>query len=434
MPNSLSQVPPGALITADNVVVDYDGLLSGRRGIKQFGTNVATLIGRTNANIFQEFFYDNTKLIWAGDPTASATSPNRFFLAYDTDQAGTWSVTTNPFSPPAYTLTNKYRSVQSNGNLYLTSTTGLLKTDSPANTLYPAGGFPGLDGTATLAGDGAGFMSNNTEVAYRMTWATTDANNNTYEGTPSTRITLANNSGNAYNVNLTFTIPNGVTTKIRYNIYRTLMSASGTTDPGDEEQLALFGYPTSGQITARAFTIKDTTPQSLLGAYLYTNAISGQGITQANNIPPLANDVCFFEGYVIYGSATTQQKFLLSLLNTDGVGALMIGDTITFTTGASHFTLTAHATEVVASGYFKLFTGGTPASDVLQTKESLIRVLNRYTQLQVYAYDATSTSILPHLYQAISISKSKELVVWCLLYNPAMQPVGFLSFQLLNLP
>src|SRR6185295_3615496 len=382
MPNTLAEVPAGSLLSAENVVVDYDGLLSGRRGIKQFGISLATLTSISTTQVFEEFFYAGTKLIWFGDSTVSDSDPNRFFLAYDSDGLGTWVQTTHPFSPPAYTFTDTYRSVQSNGNLYLTSTTGLLKTDAPANALYPAGGFPGLDGSAALTGS-SGFMSTNTQVAYRMTWETTDANNNSYEGTPSTRVIIANASGGSRNVNVTFTIPNGVTTAIKYNIYRSKMSASSTTDPSDELQLALFGFPTSGEITARSFTVTDSTPESLLGAALYTNS-GQQGITHANNIPPLANDVCFFEGYVIYGSATTQQKFLLSLLSTGAPNGLQIGDTFTVKTGATTEVYTAGAVENVGTQTFKVFTGGTPADDILETKESLIRVINRSTQLLVY--------------------------------------------------
>ena len=58
MPNSLSKVPEGSLLIAENVVVDYDGLLSGRRGIKQFGTDLSILTTVLSIpTFFQEFFY-----------------------------------------------------------------------------------------------------------------------------------------------------------------------------------------------------------------------------------------------------------------------------------------------------------------------------------------------------------------------------------------
>lgn len=396
MPNSLSQVPAGSLLTAQNVVVDYDGLLSGRRGIKQFGTSLQTLTGSAHTNIFQEFFYKDSKMIWFGRDNVANTDPNKYYWAYDSDNLGTWVQTTHPFSAPAYEFTDTYRSAQSNGNFYMTTVTGILKTDDPATPLYQAGGLPGLDGVSSLTGV-SGFMPDNSEVAYRMTWATTDANNNTYEGTPSTRVVQANASGGSRNVSLTFTIPHGTKVTDQYRIYRSLASASSTTEPSDELQQALQGYPTNTDLTNGYFTVTDSTPESLLGAALYTNS-GQQGIAQANNIPPLANDVCFFQGYLIYGAATTQQKFLLSLLSTNGVGALTVGDTFTVTTGASSFTLTARAAENIPAAEFKVYSGGDPASDILFTKQSLIRVLNRQSQLQVYAYDSTdanSSSSLP---------------------------------------
>lgn len=391
MENALSEVPVGSMSNAQNVVVSYDGLLSGRRGIKQYGISLATLTGISSTEVFQEFAYKGTTLIWYGDSTALIDDPNRYFFGYDSDLLGTWVQTTHPFSGPSYQLTDTYRSAQSNDNIYFTSTTGILKTDAPANALYQAGGLPGLDGSATLTGS-SGFMSDMTEVAYRMTWTFVDVNNNSIQGTPSSRLVIANNSGHTSNVSLTYTIPIGATTKWQWQIYRTIMSASGSTDPGDEEQLAAEGFPTSGEITARQFTVVDTLPESELGAALYTNS-GQQGIAQANNIPPVASDMCFFVGYMIYGSVTTQQLFELSLLSTDGASGLKLGDTFTVTRGSSTFTLTAATSENVSLGHFHLTTGGTPADDILATKLSLIHVLNLVAGNTItYAYDASDSA------------------------------------------
>jgi hypothetical protein len=361
-----------------------------RRGIKQFGISLATLTGNPNTEVFQEFFYKGSKLVWYGDATDPRLDPDKAFFAYDSDGLGTWVQTTHPFPAPAYALTDTYRSVQSNNNIYLTSVAGLLKTDDPSHALYAAGGLPGLDGSASLV-DAAGFMATNTEVAYRQTWIRTDSNHNAVEGTPSTRVVIANNSGGTRNVNLTFTIPHGTKTTDQWVIYRSVMSATGATEPSDELQQILQGFPSAGDLTNGFFTVKDSVPQSQLGAALYTNS-GQQGISQANNIPPLANDVCFFFGYVIYGAATSQQKFLLSLLSAEPPNGIQVGDTFTITNGLSSFTLTGAAAENIPLGQFRVFTGGDPASDILQTKQSLIHVLNRYNQTLVYAFDATNTT------------------------------------------
>lgn len=396
MPNSLSKVPLGSLLQAQNTVVSYNGLLSVRRGIKQFGTSLADLIANPDTEVFEEFFYKGSKLVWFGDGTVDRLDPAKHYFAYDSDGDGTWVQTSAAVPAPAYALTDSYRSAQSNNNIYFTSVSGILKTDDPANPLYSAGGLPGLDGRATLV-DVAGFMDDDTQVAYRMTWKTTDANNNVVEGTPSTRVTIANTSGGTRNVQLTFTIPNGATVDDQWVIYRSPMSASALTEPSDELQQVTQGYPTAGDITAGFFTTTDTTPASQLGAALYTNA-GQQGASQANNIPPLANDMCFFAGFMIYAAAITQQKFLLSLLATGAPNGIQIGDTFTITNGVSTFTLTGAAAENVGLGEFQVFTGGDPGSDIFNTKESLIHVMNLYAQTLVYGFDATdasSTTSLP---------------------------------------
>lgn len=395
MPNSLSQIPRGSLLQAQNTVVSYNGLLSVRRGIKQFGTNLATLTGISTTEIFQEFFYKDSKLIWYGDSTATRLSPAKAYFAYDSDGLGTWAQTTHPFPAPAYALTDTYRYTQSNDNIYFTSVNGILKTDTPANPLYSAGGLPGLDGSAALV-DSAGFLATDTAVAYRMTWTSTDTNHNAVQGTPSTRLTIANSSGGGRNVQLTYTIPNGATIEDQWQIYRTIMSATATTDPGDSEQLILSGNPSPTDLTNKFFTVKDTVPQSQLGAALYTNA-GQEGISQANNIPPLANDMCFFFGYMIYGAATTQQKFSLSLLSAEPTAGIQMGDTFTITNGVSNFTLTGATSENVSLAQFKVFTGGDPGSDILQTKLSIIHVLNLQPQTLVYAFDASDTSTVSSL-------------------------------------
>lgn len=391
MPNSLSKVPLGSLLQAENTVVSYNGLLSVRRGIKQFGTSLADLPGGgPDTEVFQEFFYKDSKIVWFGDGTVSRLDPLKHNFAYDSDNLGTWVQTSTAVPAPAYELTDSYRSAQSNNNLYITTVEGIWKTDDPANAFYRAGGLPGLDGRAVLV-DLAGFMSDDTQVAYRMTWKTTDANHNVVEGTPSTRVVIANTSGGSRNVQLTFTIPNGATVDDQWVIYRSPMSATALTDPSDELQQVTQGFPDATDITNGFFTVTDTTPESQLGAALYTNA-GQQGAAQANNIPPLSNDMCFFAGFMIYGAATTQQKFLLSLLATGAPDGIQIGDTFTITNGLSNFTLTAAAAENVSLGEFEVFTGGDPGSDILQTKQSLIHVLNLYTQTLVYAYDATDAS------------------------------------------
>lgn len=419
MPNALSKVPQGSLLLASNVVVDYDGLLSNRRGMTQFGAALVDAGNSHAQNVFQIFQYKGTKIIWTGDnlAAANATDTNNHLLWYDSDGNGTWTLIEKGFPGAAMNNapvnTDRYHSAEGNSNIYYTTTAGIYKQDDPATAPYPAGGLPGLDGTYALTGS-SGFMSTNTEVAYRMVWQYTDANNNLILGAPSTRLVAVNASGGSRNVIVTFTIPRAATSGLQFQIYRSVMSASSSTEPDDNLQLAVSGTINGTDISNGYFSVTDSTPEGSLQAFLYTNA--GQSTNPGENLPntppPLSLDMCFYKQYMLYGgNCQTQQTFLMSMLATGSPSGIQIGDTITIMrvnaanvswsnpiSTVTVTTLTGDSSETPSTGHFKVTSGGTPADDILATKESLIRVINRYLSNTVaYAFDASTsdTTSLP---------------------------------------
>lgn len=145
------------------------------------------------------------------------------------------------------------------------------------------------------------------------------------------------NSTQSSTVNVTFTVPQDVTTAHFYQIYRTALATStgvgvlSDLDPGDEEQLVFEANPTSSEISAESVTVHDIVPDSFRGANLYTNPNSGEGIAQANEVPPLAKDICAFKNYTFYANTSTKQRKEISLLS---VSQLVSGtSTITVTDG-----------------------------------------------------------------------------------------------------
>lgn len=151
--------------------------------------------------------------------------------------------------------------------------------------------------------------------------------------TPSTRTAT---------VDLHFTIPAEVTTANFYQIYRSAMFQSSTATnindivPDDELQLIFEVNPSSTDISNKYINFHDTVPDSFRagGTYLYTNANSGEGISQANYPPPLSQDLSLFLNNTFY--ANTQLKFngkvsLLSGVNLAG-GAITISQGSEFNT------------------------------------------------------------------------------------------------------
>lgn len=126
-------------------------------------------------------------------------------------------------------------------------------------------------------------------------------------------------------VELEITIPEGITTSHFYQIYRSRINEAAGTDvfedlvASDEMRLVFEGFPTSAEIAAGKLIIEDQTPDNLAGANLYTNEASGEGLLQANDLPPFAKDINKFKTHVFYANTKTRHRKLLSLLGIDGM-------------------------------------------------------------------------------------------------------------------
>lgn len=363
-PNDLSAVPKGAMLIADNAVIDKDDVLESRRGWKQYGSAFTDPVN-------QLFSYQDHIIAWYNNK-----------LAYD-NGSGTFTDYSGAFNTP---LTGyRLRSIQANQNFYVTSTTGMRKLDTYNGAFTDAGGIGALDGTGTTTGV-AGFLANNFQVAYRMVWGIKDANGNLVLGSPSQRVLVANTSGGTRDTSLTFTIPDGVTTSYFYQIYRSGQFAT-TVEPDDELKLVYEDNPTGAEIAAKSFTITDSTPDSLVGASLYTDP-SQEGILQSNTPPPLCTDTTYYRQFAFYANTTQKHQLTITYL-----GGLADNDTITID-GVVYTGKTAG--ETPASGYFQIFTGGTPAENVQNTAQSLVRVINKYaSNTTIYAYYLSGYQDLP---------------------------------------
>lgn len=128
-------------------------------------------------------------------------------------------------------------------------------------------------------------------------------------------------------VDLYFTIPPGITTAYFYQVYRSDMAtstgASLVTDVTADDELKLIfeGNPSTQDLTNGFIHFYDNIPESFRvnGTNLYTNAISGEGITQENSIPPFSTDLALYSGSMFYSNTQTEQQTNLSLLGALGL-------------------------------------------------------------------------------------------------------------------
>jgi hypothetical protein len=331
-PNLLSEVPEGALVKADNVIIDRDGVIENRRGFKKYAT---LPIGSDRAK--QLLQYKDRILTHYGTT-----------LAFD-NGSGTLTSFSGSYAEPDSTI--RMKAVEANSNLYFTTSTGIKKVSATSASAFTgaagfiasAGAPKALDLGVIINYDTSGFFAAESKVAYRLLWGIKDANNNLILGYPSERAVITNiSTAQSATNNITAVIPADINTSnyenYFYQLYRTAVLPKGAApslddiDPGDEMNQVYEGSLTLTEITNGIINpINDITPEDFRanGAPLYTNQISGEGILQANEQPPLAKDLTLFRGSVFYANTKTKNKLQFTLL---GVGG--------FTSSTSQFKIT----------------------------------------------------------------------------------------------
>lgn len=374
-PNILSQVPPGAMTIAQNVVCDRPGIVETRRGFEFYGTTLPSAAVKAFVYMSRLLFYCT-----AGQ------------LVYDSNGSGTWVTYSGTYSPPTSNFVN---STQANGNFYFTTNNGPYKIAGLTGTPKQSGGPEALDLLAVVSGVGTAVVTN-AQVAYSVVWGYLDSNDNLILGAPSQWSYYVNSSGSTNDVTITTTIPAAVTTSYFVQVYRTPATSSSSIVPGNNFQLALQYTPTGTDISNKFVTLTDSTPDSLLGAYLYT--ADGQPSNFPNTPPPLCLDIATYNSMTFYINFTTLQQATFTL---DGVGApngIQNNDTFTITDqgGALVRTYTAKAANNYAAQEFGRVTGGTIAANIDGTARNLVGCINQDTGNTLwYAYYQTGTNILP---------------------------------------
>ena len=375
--NILSQVPPGAMTIAQNIVIDRPGIAETRRGFDFYGTQLTSYA-------LKGFIYNNT-LLWYCHGGQ---------LAYDSDGAGTWVNYSGSFFPPTNNFVN---STQASGNFYFTTNNGVYKLDSTTGTPRRSGGAQGLDVTTTLGVSGTGTaIQTNSQVAYAIVWGYTDANQNLILGAPTEWSYVVNTSGSPQNITVATTIPAEVTTSYFAQIYRTAGTTSSSITPGNTFQLAVQYTPNSTDISNKYISVTDATPDTLLGAYLYT--ADGQPANLPNTPPPLCLDICTYNGMTFYLNYSTIQQANITL---DGVGApngIQNGDTLTITdtNSSTAYIYTGAGANNFAIRNFKVDTSGTIAQNIDATARNLVSAINQDPNNSLwYAYYQTGTNVLP---------------------------------------
>jgi uncharacterized delta-60 repeat protein len=152
-----------------------------------------------------------------------------------------------------------------------------------------------------------------------------------------------NNTSSA-NVKLTINIPSTIQNNKDYffQIYRTANFSAinqqilgATVIPDDEMNLVYEAYPTPTEFSNLEIVVIDTYPEELRRANvaLYSNPATGEGILQANDIPPIAKDINTFKDVTFYANTKTRHRLNpFTLLGTSNISD---GDTFIISNGTT---------------------------------------------------------------------------------------------------
>jgi hypothetical protein len=368
-PNQFSEIPEGALQTANNIVIDKGSVAEPRRGQAKYGQLPSSYTGLVSAL----YDYSGTLLVSYNNKLARDNGSGTF-----TDYTGT-------FSPPTG---HRIKSTQANKNFYFTTSSNIKKLSVVSADPINAGAPRALDGYCAIGTTG-GFLSHNHSCAYRFVWGYKDANDNLILGSPSGRATITNGSSGDRKIDIRLYVPDTVILGYFYQAYRSIQVGTGI-EPSDDLQLVYEGNVTSGDISIGYVDFTDITSDDLRGAFLYTSPTQ-EGILQSNDEPPFAVDICTYKNMTFYANTKGRQNFFLTLISATGTAPGMVnGDTITIN-GIIYTASTAG--ETPASGIFKLTTG-TAASSIADTARSLVKVINLY-QSTISAYYISGFGDLP---------------------------------------
>jgi hypothetical protein len=351
-PSDVSGVPLGSFNIANNVNINRTGLFECRRGFDYLTFGLPSGSDRLKALIF-----------WNGETFGHYGTTFAFY-----DSGSGW-LNRGSLSAPANATSVKTIASQ-NKNLYLTTSAGLYKTDAITSSIYAAGAPEAL--TMDLVSAGAGTaVPTATWVTYQYLIGRKDGTGNVQKGEVSGLFTFNNTTGGTINITSTCYLPAGVDTSFFIQLYR---SPSGATTPSPTGPQLVSETPiTSTHISQGYAAITDITPDSQLGATIYTDS-SQEGIANNNSTPPLACDIAEFKGCMFY--ADIIQKHILTF-NLLGVTGWVAGtDTVTITRGATTEVYTAGAAFNSATKTFLLSTGGSVAQNIDATAKSLAKCIN----------------------------------------------------------
>lgn len=323
-PNYVSDVPAGAALVADNLVVPRPDIYETHRGTQRLS---GAFPGGTDVISMTEF--RGFIIGYSGSGVLARRSPD----------TGVWTAYAGgPYLPPDGPLTDSEGETlpgrvifhQTGDSLYFTTSKGVYRLEDPESEPELSGVVQALSSTATLSVGVGTAVPPESAVAYRFIWGKRTVQGRIIFGAPSGRVVAYNvSTTDTKNVVLTVPVPDEARAVDGYFLqaYRS-ETTPVTVPPSDEmalvyERAVIDMAPTGDHV----FTDIDPDPQ---GPAAYFSPSVG-GLTESKYRPPLATDVVTVNGVTVFLNARNAQSITMTLLGVDGPNALNSGNGLIFT-------------------------------------------------------------------------------------------------------
>lgn len=411
---------PGVCVTANNVTCDAPGVIRKRVG---FGPKLPGGTGGPVYQLVSSRLLNDKLLVHYG--TASTANALRYgngsgALAAVTLPSGVTIVRNPEFLRTKCAIAQR--------NHYLTGDAGVIRMLSDYTAAFagmPEGQAPDTYNMnaavySVLTGTG-GFLADGASCAYRVTWHRLDGEGVEIGGAPTGRLVVRNISGSsgyaaatARNTTLRVPLPQELGTASTdfaadtyfFRLWRTRTAAS-TAETDDECYLVFEGYADSTAITNGYLVATDSTPDSVLigSARLHTNAVNFppgeeaavQGVLNASEPPPTANDVAYWQDCMWYAETTRRPLFQCT---TQALPADGLSFEVTVA-GIAVETYTCLNAPAAATDFQRVAALGTLSLNIEATLRNMCEVVNRQST-RVYAYYVSAGIQTPGVVRIVS--------------------------------
>lgn len=319
------------------------------------------------------------------------------------------------------------RGAVSQRNHYVTADEGVRRVESALTTVRYAGMPRGL-GISTRGGAATAFLllaggpfAVDYARAYRVTWHRKDDDGTELGGPPTARFVLTNRLntlggggvGQSY-LRLSFDIPvefgslsTALATSYYWRLWGTRTYADAAGELGDDEMFLIAEkYLTAGDIAAGFVQYDDATPDAFLLASprLHTNLYNfppieaglRQGVANADEAPPIANDVAYWQDCMWYADIEWRPRVSASLISN-----FADGDTVTLSGDFGALTLTARNVPAAANDFQIVTTAPTTLINIRETVLQMVALINRRStalSLGLTACQTFTSATLPGLF------------------------------------